>query len=278
MVVGGKDSVYSPLDPPEAAQLIKLETENRRRSSIESLYNENTGGRYTYTHKDLNIAFNKSSKPLNGKYWPLSAVVREITANMIDAGLEATNGVIEKPVFKTANSLSPVSGYHALNGELVGSYTLAITEVFKNSKVAEDKDDAKIAPVYIENKTPECEEESTEEEDRTFRVALYIRSVSAMPISAWVTQHTEKNKKKTDNPVLRENLIGGFGVGLKDACIHAMYKGMDQLQFFVHEPKEADVMYRFCRTGRQGEVSVLTGQQQRQTPRFHPSNRLKHVA
>lgn len=205
--VGGKTSVYSPLDPPELTTLVKLETETEtkggRKSSIRGIYNDN-GSRKTSTLVNLNISFDKSKSLRNAEHWPLSAVVREITANMIDAGLESTKGVIENPVFKTANTLSPVSGFHALSGSLAGSFTLSITEVFVNPETNEERDTAQVAPEFVEKegmaiilksiklaKEKRRSEESEDDDDmetddeyvrakesvtRWFRVALYVRS------------------------------------------------------------------------------------------------------
>jgi hypothetical protein len=225
--------------------------------------------------------------PKNLVHWGPHAFVREIMANAIDAAFEANyetwNG--SAPKIDITNTLSPLAGHVAINGKLGASWAVNIERVASNPKHKVNYDNALLPPKYIEESSknkrksrgstsskisssgdfdnagdsdddddagendddddnvviqPELDEENAE-----YRVALFIRSFSVLPLEAWVNAYSTKNESKS--ALLRETLIGGFGMGLKDSMLAAFVHFFRDIQIFVNEPREKDPRYCFYR-------------------------------
>ena len=194
---------------------------------------------------DLNLHFKDGETPRNAKHWPLSAAVREIVANALDAAFEGSyyfwGNKRMPPKIEVSNAANRMAGYLTINGTLAASWAVTITKVVETSEWSKCKDTAAVHPQYKElikkrplknrkskakksndsdsdystenSESDEDEEEEEEENEKNimYRVALLVRSFSVMPLEAWEFNCSTKNR--SDRPtLLRKCLIGGFGM------------------------------------------------------------------
>ena len=228
-IIGGVGNI-SILDPPEMVHAIKCSRGDEHRQPV--------CNRRSWSIIDLNTNVRHGNPPRNFSHWPLSAVVREIMANALDAAFQANSntwGDID-PVINVVNSDDRMAGYYSLNGAMAASWAITVNRVELNPACNIEKDSYEVHPPWKEvGKTDQKKkleeskpikpemldfDDSGSDDDNSstnnhselrnlnmfngekFRVSLLVRSFSTMPLEAWINGFTSKNDK-ADSKILR---------------------------------------------------------------------------
>jgi hypothetical protein len=174
-------------------------------------------------------------------HWGVTQTLRELFANAIDAMIQGLPENVDRHpdiamVHNLYDDASPVGGRLLLNGAMAVSYTVKVDRVVSSDKYSaqewERKDSGRIPIDYIE-----CARPLSESDERTsrYRVSLYIKnSGAAIPLSAWVMAHSSKGREA--NSIKSDCVIGGFGFGMKDACLALRKHGFGSFYLFVNDP------------------------------------------
>ena len=139
----------SDLDPPVRIPIIELKNDDKGFMQIIN----NDGSRRTSTDVDTNVSWQEGCFARNSDHWGTPSLVRELDANGKDAASESNHHTWgdKDPTFKNTTSLTPLSGFTAINGYLATSWNASVVRVKENPAYHKhSRDTADLPPHYIE--------------------------------------------------------------------------------------------------------------------------------